>query len=346
MLDRSSIVKGRIAYPFGWQSRPPYFPLREGKVPRIPQLIRDCVFYAYRSMKDATDKEPVGGSGFLVGVRSSTFESRFYVYSVTNRHVVERANWAPVIRINRDEGAYDLIETDPDNWHTAIEDDIAVYLMPGPAQTTFFYSFVMEDMFLTKEEMKKFSIGPGDEVFFIGRFVNHEGKEQNWPALRFGRISMMPSWGLVEIGDGSRQESFLVEGHSVSGYSGSPVFVYIEPWVPRFGIAVHATEDGAGIVGFEPSWWRLPKFAKKDWPREFIPTWLLGVDWGHLTVPLEDEPKIRVNSGMVGVVPAWKLRDLLYGEELMEARRRGDAQLEKEKDRGAALDALLHPEPK
>jgi hypothetical protein len=75
-------------------------------------------------------------------------------------------------------------------------------------------------------------VGPGDEVFMVGRFVSREGKEKNTPAVRFGSLAMVPreSFGEEQVSSG---EHFLVNCRSIFGYSGSPVFVFIDPTLPR-----------------------------------------------------------------------------------------------------------------
>jgi hypothetical protein len=80
--------------------------------------------------------------------------------------------------------------------------------------------------FLTPEMVRQFKIGPRDDCFMVGRFINHDGKQQNAPSARFGNIAQMPG-DKIRFPDGSEQESFLVEARSISGYSGSPVFVEI-----------------------------------------------------------------------------------------------------------------------
>jgi hypothetical protein len=73
-------------------------------------------------------------------------------------------------------------------------------------------------------------------------------------------------------------------------------------------------------------------------------TWLLGIDWGHLPVS-EDVfdaghqkiGRMKVSSGLAGVVPAWKLTDLLNDEEgIRMARDKTEEELSK-KDEGAAV---------
>jgi hypothetical protein len=129
-------------------------------------------------------------------------------------------------------------------------------------------------------------------------------------------------WGLL-------QESFLIETRSLSGFSGSPVFLFISP------LDVAPVEYGE----------REPR------------TWLLGVDWGHMRsfepvlkehddplehnlVPVNDEWKVPSNSGQAQVVPAWKLQELLDQEELKMGRRRGDERIsEMKKESSATFDA-------
>lgn len=75
-------------------------------------------------------------------------------------------------------------------------------------------------------------------------------------------------------------------------------------------------------------------------------TWLLGIDWGHL--PVWDDVfdlhgraggRMRVDSGMAAVVPAWKLIELLNEGGIKMARDKTESELS-EKDEGASvLDA-------
>lgn len=334
-------------------------------MPRIPDVIRNCVVYIYPSVDSAESGERAGGSGFLAGVRSSAFRNRFYVYAVTNSHVIQKAGHTPVIRINESvvvDASADawtvrigVVETEADVWTHASRDDLAVCPMPIRIPI-YVYAFIPEDLFLTEEDVKACDVGPGDEVFFVGRYASHEGRLRNWPALRFGNISMM-NWEPVTRDDGSIQDSFIVEGRSVGGYSGSPAFVYLPPESRRMGTSGVADGDKISVGGltstefFDKS--RREAWDKKGFPQNHptsVPTWLLGVGWGHLTVPepvvdrggkQEGDLRVKVNSGMTGVVPAWKLRELLYEEDLVRERARGDVEVQKELEDVAVLDADL-----
>src|SRR5271170_5484166 len=71
-------------------------------------------------------------------------------------------------------------------------------------------------------------IGPGEDVFMVGRFIDHDGKDANIPSVRFGNISTLPQ--PIEQPSGStNNKSFILDLHSRTGYSGSPVFVYRTP---------------------------------------------------------------------------------------------------------------------
>src|SRR5690606_32765811 len=95
---------------------------------------------------------------------------------------------------------------------------------------------------------------------------------------------------------GFHQESFLIEARSLSGFSGSPVFLYVPPFSPRFKTG-----------GFEPD---------DHGFRSEVSTGLLGVDWGSFRLGDEVSP----NTGIMGVVPVWKLDELLDHPEVVDKR--------------------------
>ena len=131
-----------------------------------------------------------------------------------------------------------------------------------------------------------FDLGIGDAVFMLGRLIGVDGRDTNLVSLRFGNISMIPSEPIpASKGLTADQEALVVEMRSIGGYSGSPVFVY---------------DDTRG-----------------DDP--FLSSRLLGLDYCHFNTLGETG---YVNSGHAGVVPAWKIWELLHEDEdvLMERR--------------------------
>src|SRR5690606_28466461 len=160
------------------------------------------------------------------------------------------------------------------------------------------------------EEMIKRGINAGDETITLGRYSKHSGGKQNLVTARFGHISMLPTEPVIQDDRGSfPQDSFLVETYSVSGYSGSPVFLQLEP------------DDREAEERVE----------KRK-------AYLLGVDWGHFDFTGEvmtDQRtgRIKAPSGMMCVVPAWKLQDLLYSNEMKQRRKDNDDKIDRKSTR-------------
>lgn len=290
-------------------------------MPRIPDEIQECVAYMYPDRRSATVGERVGGSAFLL-MHHGADSRKHQIYVVTNAHVIENGHWT--IRLNTQDGENDVIDTTEKDWfYRNMGDDVAIYPVKLDLEV-FRYRCVVPHMFATKAQIEKNNIGIGDDCYVMGRFINHEGRQRNLPCLRFGNIAQMPwekiqqdrIWGMFE------QESFLVEARSISGYSGSPVFVYFDPSVPR------------------PSLRPMPL----PLPGEWRGPWLLGISWGYLKgerVPVyhrqPDNTDVLTksvadtNSGMMGVVPIWKLEDLLNDERMVKLREARYAAEEQER---------------
>lgn len=256
-------------------------------MPRIDDAFLDCSIYLYHSQADAErgSIHSNGGSGFVVGVPSA-FPNRVFTYAISNRHVVEAS---PVIRLNTKSGVLDIFDFKTTHWTFSDDQDIAV--CPISFSDAHKFRYVPRGAFLTRERIEQERIGPGDDVFMVGRFVNHEGQQRNTPSVRFGNLAMMPDEPVRHNFNSSKgQLSFLVDIRTVGGYSGSPVFVC--------GRTFSKANGG----------WSL---SPPNGP------WLLGVEWGHL---LDHN---GINTGMSGVVPAWCLDELLNAPHL--AKQRDDA---------------------
>jgi hypothetical protein len=223
-----------------------------------------------------------------------------------------REGAAPVIRFNTKGGGKDIMELGQDDWvHHQDGDDLAACPLSVGILDHYQYITIPTKLFVTKSFIERQNIGPGDDVFMLGRFVNQEGRQRNTPVVRFGNISMMP-WEEIMHPRAYTVESFLVETRSLGGFSGSPVFVYITPTSPR--PAAHPAQETG--------------------------SWLLGVDWGHLPIyekikeknREEDVPEgwvVESNSGQMAVAPAWKLMELLEQEDLVMQRQQTDEAIAK-----------------
>ncbi|WP_420967308.1 hypothetical protein [Bradyrhizobium sp. B120] len=98
----------------------------------------------------------------------------------------------------------------PPRVHHPSGDDLSVCLVSFDPKIYKFH-FIPKAKFLTREIIDGLNDGPGAEVFVVGRFVSHEGKQQNRPTAGFGFIGEMPFEPVVQD-DGFKQESFLVGG--------------------------------------------------------------------------------------------------------------------------------------
>jgi hypothetical protein len=223
-------------------------------------------------------------------------------YMVTCRHVA----WgSPVIRMNRKDGnPPDIIELECDDWIVHPQGaDVAVTCMLGKLDNAIHdIKYLMIDKVFSRETADYFKIGAGDEVFMIGRFVNHQGRRDNEPSVRFGSVSK-PPYPIYHVGIGKDQESYAVEMRSRAGFSGSPVAV----WRNIFTIL----DDDL-----------LADAAR----RHFFG--LLGINWGYI----KDED--GENTWLNAVVPSWQILETLevpalakIRNEAVEAVKRANAPL-------------------
>jgi hypothetical protein len=166
-------------------------------------------------------------------------------------------------------------------------------------------SAISENIFVTEEAVAGFDVGIGDDVFMIGRFLNHQGKTENRPAARFGSISMMPEpiYNSVTKRD---QLSYAVEMRSRTGFSGSPVCFY-----------------------------RSPGTSLKELRPEQHSAWgFLGVNWGYI---LDEGGE---NTWLNGVVPAWKLLELFETDPLKRQLQAIDEAIARSGDNSVAMPAV------
>jgi hypothetical protein len=222
----------------------------------------------------------------------------------------------PVARLATRPGETRILDLPQSAWHFHPDgDDVAICAF-GLADDHRQIAFVPESFLLSQEAQDYQHFAPGDEVFFVGRFMGHDGKQRNTPTARFGNLAMSDPEPIWHEGSGLSQESFLVELRSLPGYSGSPVFAYYA--APHIRLDKPWDEGGEPIRGFEY--------------QAIENVWLLGVDWCHLYseervrqpdgVKVPEGYFVKQNSGMAGVVPAWKLLDLLHDEEVAQMRKR------------------------
>jgi hypothetical protein len=291
-------------------------------MPRIAAETLNAPFYLYASRKDAEEGSRFGGTGFFVayplpGHVPLKSGKPAFLYAVTNWHVAVRDGMS-VMRINKLDGGIDILEFDPSEWDFVPRGpDIAIIgpdQLGGLNETIHNITAIHLDIFLDRDDVPKLKVGAGEDVFMIGRFVDHDGAASNVPAARFGNISVMPQ--VMPQPTGAKHlTSYILDVHSRTGYSGSPVFVYRT-------VFSDLTAPPASIEGGPHS-----HFVR-----------LLGIHWGQFPEKWEvksrekpqntealiegDERYIEGMSGMTLALPAWQLKDMLEMKKHADVRER------------------------
>jgi hypothetical protein len=312
---------------------------------RIPQSHINSAMYIYGSEEDARNGVASGGSGFFVGIATGEAVGNVtpcFVYAVTNVHVIAHCSNNPVIRANKREGGFEFIVTSRSEWQIHPDgDDIAVCQLKGMDVLGLDIGLVFPTEFITRLNLQRenLNLGPGDNTYMIGRFTNHEGQTANTPIVRYGNISLNPD-AHHPVYNGETQhddEVFLIEARSVSGYSGSAVFTYINELDYR---------DKPIEITLETN--LIPK------------PYFLGVNIGHtrmlrpVQVKKPQKPTDYVdldtkdlgklysgyNSGIMRIAPAWKLQEMLDMEVFADVIKKAKKDTEDQKRKAFTLDSL------
>ena len=274
------------------------------------QGLLDATVFLYKSVEDATSGTASGGSGVVVGVPLRSRPDLVVRYVVTNWHVA-RDSGASVIRLNTKSGGIHILEKDPSEW-TCIAGgaDIAVIPLDVPADVA--VDVIPTTHFI--DESDPGALFVGDDVFMVGRFIDFDGKETNKPALRFGAVSMLNA--PVRQSTGYLGGSHVIDMHSRSGFSGSPVYVY-----------------RPGTTTQLPFIFNNPELPKLPGPKASHRTWgvgnntqvrLLGLLWGQFREKWRIDAKVASSeaeqiqdgeyvSGLSGMCCAVPSSDVLKG---------------------------------
>jgi hypothetical protein len=270
-------------------------------MPRIPDRLQRSIVFIYPDAETAEAGVGAGGTGFLVAV-SGIARPQPFIYLVTNMHVA--CSEGRCLRVRTINGDYDIARIDGADWVGHPDgDDVAVCQIERKS-TWDIDAIVWKNFAATRPRLQELNVGVGDEIFMLGRFVGHQGKMRLQPLARFGNIAMMPG-ERVRDGRGFEVEAFLTEMRSLSGFSGSPVFVYLGPGTYR------GSEDG-----------RMMPFYSET-------IGLIGVDSGHKCtraqiLDLESgcylDHAVDLNTGVSLVVPVWKIEEVLNDDRLVAIR--------------------------
>ncbi len=286
----------------------------------VPDWVqKSCVFIM--------NGEKAQGTGFLVWLKDRDIT---FCYLVTAKHVIKpilsNPNAPLSLRFNlKEEGKAEII-TFPTfvfngaRWlqHNNQAVDLAVVPLAifdriKDLETSGKVISEPNDEFLaTAEWIKKYKVGPGDDVFTLGLVPYLYSKDKiNLVLSRFGKVSLLPQ---KEIDlPGGKQKAYFIDSQAFGGNSGGPVFVLIK-----------RNESGAMISG-----WR---FALLGVVTQFVPSPLRMQQ-----VTLQDTAQRKgiqliENTGITKVVPVDYLSDILFSDEQKKFRKEiAEAKREKKK---------------
>jgi len=197
---------------------------------RVPdQVLKSVAFIGEVTHQDEQGNVfgDLSATGFFISIPATHFPELRHVYFVTAKHVAEDLNdHSPYILVNsRDGGQTHLTNFGP-RWFFHPTDknaDVAILQVAeqpnlAPRMAVLTDDFVTDDDIASREW-----VDVGDEVFVTGLFTLAPGQKRNTPIVRTGNIAMIPSEQIqTELGF---SDVYLVEGRSIGGLSGSPVFV-------------------------------------------------------------------------------------------------------------------------
>lgn len=281
-------------------------PLSTGYTLSFPSEIKSSVGFIFVTKRGV---QYAIGTGFFVGVESPN-KKRVFLYFVTAKHVLfdkEAGNWhkGVSIRLNLKDGTSENvpvpIRLSGRDKSVLTHDDANVDLAVIPLTPTtrdFDFKYLSSEMLLDENLMSSKGVREGSDIFFTGLFTPYKGFKKNVPIVRFGKVALLTKekipWGNKVI------DLILVETGSYGGNSGSPVFLHV----------------GAISSGPEGTTFRTrPQIA------------LLGVMKGSYfdlqktqEIDLATTEFSKSNMGIAAVIPAGKIKDILFGDELTKNR--------------------------
>ena len=278
------------------------------------------VFFLYRSRAAAEEGEGQGGSGILLTVPSERFPEFKYCFGITNWHVACRDGYS-VVRVNRLDGKCDVFEFDPTDWYFEADGpDLAAIPLVLKRETHDLVALDAIPWSISEAEMKELEINVGDDVFMVGRFIDYDGIETNLASMRFGNISILAA--PIKQPTGYAGSSTVIDMHSRSGYSGSPVFVY------RTTGGTFNYYDPERLSEAKITLGHLMKFLGIHWG-QFPEDWELrsNADLTEASL-ITDGAYVRGLSGMTCVIPSSQILRLLDMPELKKKRKAYDDELE------------------
>lgn len=235
------------------------------------------------------------GTGFI-GTYPAYEDQSFY-FLITADHVVEMivgdSMW---IRVNRRDGGCSTIRIPKSDRDICYKNDISVSGF-DPDHNLFDFKSVRLDREHLEAQRKKWEWDIGDEVAVVGLYGSHFGQLKNVPITRIGHIALMP--GEPVISYRGELPAYLVEGKSISGLSGSPVFLNAPMWRIKDEKIAFLPKELIFPIGM------VLGYHSVESNEDQIPVPAIQGD------PIEQGPLVDRNTGLTTVVPIERVTEML-----------------------------------
>ena len=290
-------------------------------MPRIKPAMAKCVFFLFEHRQVGPGFDGPNGSGFFVAKMSDTLHGPFiHYYAVSNKHVV---NPSSTVRVATLDGGVHFIERDVSEWVYSNTDDLAAIDLTDDVNDDSLgidVTAVSEALFVTRQSLPHYAC-LGDQTIMLGLFADHDGgSDINLPVARFGNLAAVPDDRVpVQLykGDAFNRPAFLNDMRSRTGFSGSPVWTWHNPY-----------DDLSQDPGNERH------LNSPFRPRSSLT--LIGVHRGQFweqarivqdiaTAPYSKDSAVNLPSSMTVIVPSWQISTLLNKPELAVQRSARDA---------------------
>ena len=243
------------------------------------------------------------GTGFFVGLKIPSKPKSFVLCLVTAKHVLCRPGTTQFVdtvylRLNKKGGGAELaaipIKSQGKDKTLFMHSDVSVDLAAIPMlpdQKKYDFRFIPEQLILSKTSSANLSSYEGFEVFFPSLFSPYPGSGDMHPCVRFGRFALITDEKI--IWQGKPTAMYLIDTGSRGANSGAPVFFY--------------ADTGSGPAGQSAL-----KLAG-----------ILQGTFGNTSQEITEgnkTPRAFSSTGIAAVIPAYKLHELLFGDEMKKKR--------------------------
>jgi len=333
----------------------------------VPDAIRHCVVFLGLESKDGRFLPKA--TGFLVDAGEGDY---LRTHLITAEHVVGKLHEMAaktdeiiVARLNTADGASTTVPLDDAHWWFYPDQfnpsDVAVTPFSFSRKQFAHSTLLVRNRDISDRILRDEGGALGQEILILGLFRHHSGTQRNEPIVRIGNLSAMPQEP-VKTEYAGFIEGYLVEARSISGLSGSPVFLNLMDLHSFDESISEADKEAASKVKSSADEFVIAKDHSEKGLTAALAKMradnvldlgrfpLLGLMHGHWDVSGMEEAVIEdanggresVNVGIGVVIPIRKILETIYQPELVKER----AMLqEEERNRDGAVSDLVEEDP-